>query len=82
MNIKSGAGQSNPRNEAPRNTARTNFARMDSDASDDIIDDNGPLSPPSKLGKRGRSTRPEEDPSARRKPPPVCLSRKSMLLTF
>jgi len=46
--------------EPLRATMRTNFARLDTDASDDIIDDDEPLSPPN-LGKRIRTEPIKED---------------------
>lgn len=63
------SGSNHTKNEA----FRTNFARIDTDASDDIVDDDGRSPPPMKLGKRDRMSPAKEDQSNLRRNRPVRL---------
>ena len=49
-----GPSGTEPQPQPLRSIGATNFARLDTDGSDDIPDDIEPLSPPTKLGKRDR----------------------------
>ena len=48
-----------------------NFARLNTNGSDEIIDDEGPLSPPTNLGKRDRISPVKEEQAATRRTRPV-----------
>ena len=66
------SGPSGAKPEPLRPTGRPNFARLDTDGSDDIIED-GSFSPPTKLGKRDRLEPTKEEHSATRKTRSVSL---------
>jgi hypothetical protein len=75
----SAAPISEPSSAKPlRPTGRPNFARLDTDGKDDIID-YGSFSPPTKLGKRDRLEPTKEENSATRKTRSVSLAESFCL---
>jgi hypothetical protein len=54
-------GQSNGNMEPLRPTGRMNFARLNTDDSDDVIDDDETYVPPTNLGKRERLSSVKEE---------------------
>jgi hypothetical protein len=65
--------QSNAITATLRPTRRTNFARLNTDDSDGIIDDDGTYSPPINLGKRERLSSIKEEHAGSRRTRPVRL---------